>query len=116
MDGQLIRCPLPVVWDGVLDHLWLTLQLERAIDGSPVDLTSPHRLWLKPAPRIMYISPAVLPAGPPIADHRVRLVEMEGIDPTLHAVVVGDSARQTQLQLGTDGVIFFVAPVATAGF
>ena len=97
MNGQLIHCPLPIVWDGTLDHLWLSLQLERAADGLPVDLTSPYRLWLKPAPRIMYISPAVLPAGPPTSDHRVRLVEVLGIDPSLHAVVVGDSARQTLL-------------------
>lgn len=115
VNGRLIHCPIPIVWDSTLDHLWLSLQLERVAEGSPVDLTSPYRLWLKPAPRIMYISPAVLPAGPPTSDHRVRLVAMLGVDPSLHAVVVGDSARQTPLQLGSDGVVFFVAPVAAAG-
>ena len=27
-DDGLLSCPLPIVWDPDLDHLWLTLQIE----------------------------------------------------------------------------------------
>jgi hypothetical protein len=93
VDQKIVSCPLPIVWDSTLDHLWLNLQLERTVEGLPVDLTSAYRIWLKPLPQIMYIEPAVLPAGLPISDHRVKLKQMKGIDHSLHAIVLGDSTR-----------------------
>lgn len=64
----------------------------------------------------MFIEPAVLPAGSPTSDHRVRLRQQQGVDPSIHGLSVGDSRRLTPLQLDEDGVAFFVAPVHPAGF
>jgi len=111
-----VRCPLPTVWDSALDHLWLSLRLSRGADGPPLVLSSSLRLWLRPRPRIQYLSPQALPAGAPTTAHRVRLEGQEALDPDLHALRVGDADHLTRLDRDPDGVLSCLAPVRAPGF
>lgn len=91
IEGDQLSCALPITRNHELDYLWLTLRASEQDRGGYVDLSTPVRIFIRPALRILLIEPRILPAGQPTQGHKVHIQKQEGIDPDLHALRVGEA-------------------------
>ena len=114
--AQEVTCPVPYLQDAALDHLWLVVRKGHSDERQPLALSVPLRVWLKPAPKVLYFEPTSLPAGAPTGSHRIRIVRASGLDADQHAISVGADSPLCLLSVDSDGVVSFKAPERPKGF